>query len=168
MKRAGAVAVFAIFLFALYIIYTGAVTLADIILGALASVVAAYLIADIAVKNPGKVLQLRRWGALIKYAVLYFTIIEARAHWDVIKRILHPKMPVNPGIVRVPYNVETDYAITTIANSITNTPGTVTVDVDEKRKVLYVHWIDVKTTEDEKAREYISKTFEEYAKKIFD
>jgi Multisubunit Na+/H+ antiporter, MnhE subunit len=109
-----------------------------------------------------------RWYNLVRYAIRYFIIDETLAHVDVIKRILHPRVPVNPAIVKVPYYAETDYAKTCIACSITNTPGTVVVEIDENEKVFYVHWINAKTLEPEKAREYISKVFEKYSKNIFD
>jgi multicomponent Na+:H+ antiporter subunit E len=42
----------------------------------------------------------------------------------------------------VPLRVETDLGVTTIANSITLTPGTLTLDYDPERNALYVHVID--------------------------
>ena len=168
MARISSIIGVSILLFILYIAYTGAITPMDLILGAIASVIIASFTADLVVEKAGKLVNIKRWCYTIAYAILYLTVIEAKAHWDVVKRILHPKVPVNPSIVRIPYEVESDYAKTTIANSITNTPGTVVVDVDDKRKVFYVHWIDAKVVEDEKARREVSFTFEKYAKKIFD
>ena len=77
-------------------------------------------------------------------------------------------MKIKPAIVRVPHSLETDFAIVTVANSITNTPGTVTLEVDDEGKALFVHWLFAETTEDEEAREKISKEFEEWAKLIFE
>ncbi len=168
MARISSIIGVSILLFVLYIAYTGAITPMDLLLGALASVIIASFTADLVVEKAGKLIDIKRWGHLIVYSILYLTVIEAKAHWDVIKRILHPQVPVNPSIVRIPYEVESDYAKTTIANSITNTPGTVVVDVDDKRKVFYVHWIDAREVEDEKARKEVSLTFEKYSKKIFD
>lgn len=91
---------------------------------------------------------------------------EVRAHLDVMRRILHPRMPINPGIVKIPYEVVSDYAMLTIANSITNTPGTVVVDVFPEEKAFYVHWINAVVTEPEKARESVSRIFEKFAKRI--
>ncbi|MEM2755583.1 MAG: Na+/H+ antiporter subunit E, partial [Candidatus Methanomethylicia archaeon] len=76
--------------------------------------------------------------------------------------------PINPGIVRVPYYSESDYSMVTVANSITNTPGTVVVDFDEVRKVFYVHWIDVKSIDPRDTYSFIARTFEDYARRIFD
>ncbi len=158
----------AIAAFIIYIIFSGSVRPYDLITGAVVAVVTGLIVANLVVSKPRKVGELARLGWLIRYAFRYFFIDEVRAHVDVMSRIVKPSMPINPGIVRVPYYVESDYAMTTIANSITNTPGTVVVDVDDERKVFYVHWIDVKALKPEETRAKISEVFERYAKKIFD
>jgi len=50
---------------------------------------------------------------------------------------------INPGIVRISPNLKTDLGVTLLANAITLTPGTLTVDVDEKTNDLFIHWIGV-------------------------
>ncbi len=158
----------AIPLFILYIVFAGTFSIEDLVFGAVASIIVSAIISEVLVKHHEKLMELSRLVALIKYFLIYITVIEFKAHSDVIKRIFNPKMPIKPGIVKVPYNVKTDYALVTIANSITNTPGTVVVDVDKDERKLFVHWIDVKGLEEEVAYEKISKTFEEHAKRIFD
>ncbi len=154
--------------FVIYIIFSGTISGYDLFTGLLVGIVVGLLTANLAVKNPVKLLQLWRGLWLIVYGFRYFFIDEVRAHLDVMRRILSPSMPINPGIVKVPYGVKTDYAMTTIANSITNTPGTVVVDVDPVERNFYVHWIDVKTTEPEEARLRISNVFEKYAWRVFE
>lgn len=169
MNKWAKVIILSIPLYILYLIFAGTFTITDAILGYLAALITAAIVSELLVKEKAeKLLQFSRLGHLIKYFLHYITTIEYRAHSDVIKRIFHPKMPINPGIVKVPYHVESEYAVVTIANSITNTPGTVVVDVDENEKKLFVHWIDVKDIKEEVCYERISKTFEKYAKKIFD
>ncbi len=157
-----------VMVFITYIVFSGSTSFYDLVTGAIVSIVVGLIVANIVVEKPKKLVEVQRLLWLIAYAIYYFFVAEVKAHLDVMYRILHPKMPVNPGIVRVPYDVETDYAITTIANSITNTPGTVVVDIDPDKKVFYVHWINIRALEPEKTREYVSKSFEEYAGKIFD
>jgi len=151
-----------------YIVFSGSVKMYDIVLGLVVSLIAGYLTAELIVKDVSKALSIKRLIWLVIYAVYYLTVAEFKAHYDVIKRILHPKMPINPGIVRVPYNVSNDYSIVTIANSITNTPGTVTVHLDDEKKVYYVHWIDVKAPDPKTTYENIVKKFESYVKNIFE
>ncbi|MCD6488174.1 MAG: Na+/H+ antiporter subunit E [Desulfurococcales archaeon] len=162
------IAVLTVILFIAYILLAGSVTAIDLLAAAIASLATSVIVADLLVRDVGKILDPKRIYYLVRYFIKYMFIIEPRAHIDVIKRIISPHMPINPGIVAIPYGVKTDYAILTIANSITNTPGTVTVDVDRDSKLLFVHWIDVKAVEPEECRRIISREFEENAEKIFD
>lgn len=157
-----------ILVFIVYIVFSGSISIFDLITGGIVSILVGIVFANITLSQPSKVFDVRRWIWTFLYAIYYFFVAEVKAHIDVIKRILHPQMPIKPGIVKIPINVETDYALTAVANSITNTPGTVVVDVDKDKKYFYVHWIDVRTIEMEKAYKEISYSFEKYAKKIFD
>jgi len=158
----------ALLTFIVYIVYTGSTRGYDIVTGIIVSIVAGALFANLVIQNPLKVLSFKRWLYLLTYAILYFLYYETKAHLDVIKRILHPKVPVNPAIIEAPYSVESDYAITAVANSITNTPGTVVVDIDTSRKVFYIHWINAKTLDPAEAKKEIFESFEKFARKIFD
>jgi multicomponent Na+:H+ antiporter subunit E len=160
--------VVAILCFFIYVIFSGSVSTYDVITGVVVAIVVGALFSNIVLTNPVKVFDPKRWYYTIRYALRYFIVDETRAHVGVIKRILHPKTPVNPAIVKVPYRVRTDYSKTAIACSITNTPGTVVVEIDDVEKAFYVHWIDAKTLDPEEARKEISLVFEEYSKKIFD
>jgi len=153
--------------FVVYIIFSGSATIYDLTTGVIIAVIAGLLFSEILVTKTSKSLSLIRLGYLIKYAVYYFFVAEVLAHWDVIKRILDPKMPINPGIVRVPYEVSTDYAVVGVAGSIINTPGTVVIDLNEEKKLYYVHWIDVATQEPAKCRNAICESFEKYLIKVF-
>ncbi len=166
--RIGSAFVVALLVFVTYIIFSGSVSAYDIVAGIITAVVLGVLFSEFMVKKPSKVFNPVRWAWLIAYALYYFFVAEVRAHLDVMYRILHPRMPVKPGIIKIPYTVETDYAITSVANSITNTPGTVVVDIDPKEKVYYVHWINVKSVKPDEARKHVSETFEKFSRKIFD
>lgn len=154
--------------FITYIIFSGSTSLYDVVTGIIVASITGWMFANITLTNPRKLLQPKRWIMGVVYAVRYFVVDETKAHLDVIKRILHPRTPVSPAIVAVPFEVESDYAITAIANSITNTPGTVVVDVDKDKKVFYVHWINATTLEPAGARENISSVFEKYSKAVFE
>ncbi|WP_265108171.1 Na+/H+ antiporter subunit E [Halosolutus halophilus] len=88
-----------------------------------------------------------------------------RANLDVAYRVLSPGMPIEPEVILVPLRVETDLAITTIANSITITPGTVTLDYDEETNALYVHAVDGR---DPEAIAAPIREWEDYALEMFD
>lgn len=74
------------------------------------------------------------------FMVLIVEIIKASIM--VAKIVLSPKMDIKPGIIAVPLRTKTSGGITAIANTITLTPGTLTIDVADDRSVLYVHSID--------------------------
>lgn len=56
--------------------------------------------------------------------------------------LIQPKMDIKPGIIAYPLKVDRDFEITLLANLITLTPGTLSVDVSHDRSTLYVHTID--------------------------
>ncbi|MFB6179359.1 MAG: Na+/H+ antiporter subunit E [Halorientalis sp.] len=81
----------------------------------------------------------------VPYAIVYtgsFLWELLTANVEVAYLVLAPSMPIDPDVVEVPLRVESDMAITTIANSITLTPGTLTMDYDDETNTLYVHAID--------------------------
>lgn len=110
---------------------------------------------------------LGRLGAL-PYAALYlaaFAAELARANVDVAYRVLAPSMPMEPEVILVPLRVETAAGVTTIANSITITPGTITLDYDPEANALYVHVIDERDLESVVATIH---RWEDYALELFD
>jgi multicomponent Na+:H+ antiporter subunit E len=82
-----------------------------------------------------------RWLTFIVYVFVPFFIGMAKANIDVAYRVITGK--INPGIVKISPDLKTDLGITMLANSITLTPGTLTVDIDEDKNDLYIHWINV-------------------------
>ncbi len=82
-----------------------------------------------------------RWVLFLFYLIGPFFIAMAKANIDVAYRVITGK--INPGIVKISPHLKTDTAITMLANSITLTPGTLSVDIDEKNNDLYIHWINV-------------------------
>jgi len=99
------------------------------------------------------------------YYLLIFTRELIKSNFDVARRVLTPSLPINPGIVKFKTKLTTDYAKMVLANSITLTPGTLSIDIIDN--TFYVHWIDVKTTDPEKAFTEIAETFEKILLKIF-
>ncbi|MEF8825943.1 MAG: Na+/H+ antiporter subunit E, partial [Halapricum sp.] len=106
--------------------------------------------------------------AAVPFAVLYVLLFFwelLTANIDVAYRVLSPSMPIEPDIVEVPLRVESDLAVTTIANSISLTPGTLTMDYNDERNALYVHGI---TGANKQAVLEPIRRWEDYALRIFD
>ncbi|CUA97569.1 Na+/H+ antiporter subunit E [Pannonibacter indicus] len=75
--------------------------------------------------------------------ILLFLYELVMSAWRVARIVIRPKLGLNPGFIAFPLTVESDFEIALLANLITLTPGTLSVDVSEDRKVLYIHCIDV-------------------------
>ena len=110
---------------------------------------------------------LKRIWYTIEY-IVKFTWELIKANFHVAYIVIHPLLPIKPGIVKVKTKLKRDSALTMLANSITLTPGTLTVDIDVDNQILYVHWIDVKFTDIEQTTEFIGGRFEKLLEEIFE
>ncbi len=155
-------------LLSFYLLFSGSASAYDIATGAVVALLVSLLLYRMLVSNPHKLVQVGRLLHLLAYTVKYFLVYEAKAHAEMVKIILSPRPSYRPAILRLPYTSETDYAVTLVANSITNTPGTLVVDLDPERKVFYVHWINATTLDVKEAYRLVLGYFDEKARKIFD
>jgi len=109
-------------------------------------------------------LDIKKLGYLIAYIPFFFWAM-IKANFDVAYRVIHPPMPIKPGIVMIKTQLKSDEGKLALANSITLTPGTLTMDIQGDH--LLVHWINVKSKETEEATELIGGRFERFLKGIF-
>jgi multicomponent Na+:H+ antiporter subunit E len=82
----------------------------------------------------------------VLFALIYFFKFMKEltmANYQVAKLILSPSAKLKPGFVAVPLTAATDFEITSFANSITLTPGTISVHIPDDRSVIVMHAIDV-------------------------
>lgn len=114
------------------------------------------------IKNPMKLL----WFG---YYVPVFIWECLKANIDVAYRVIHPDLPIRPGTVRVRTILKSDVGLTFLANSITLTPGTTTVDVDKEKGFIYVHCLCVRKDFDASGEKMpIVERFEKILKRIFE
>jgi len=137
------------------------------IVGIMASAFVAFLVGDIFARRPHHFGHLSRYLWFCYYVPLFLWEC-LKANIDVARRVLSPGLPINPGIVKVKTALKSDTALTFLANSITLTPGTLCVDIKPKEGILYIHWIDVKAEDTEKATQLIVDQFERVLKRIFE
>ena len=90
--------------------------------------------------NPTKIIRLLKYLPWILYQVVLANI-------DVAKRVLKPSMPIEPQFIKIDSYLKSDLSKTSFANSITLTPGTITVDIDENNTFL-VHAIATAPADD--------------------
>lgn len=79
--------------------------------------------------------------------IFYFLYELVKANIQVAIEVMTPKFRMTPGIVKFPLDAETDLEISFLANLISLTPGTLSLDVSDDRKVLYVHSMYIKDRE---------------------
>lgn len=154
-----------VFLFIIWLLLTLKVTIPNIAVGVLASFIITLFMSKYSLKVKKKVFQIQRyfWALLYLFIFLWECI---KANIDVAYRVLHPGLPIKPGIVRAKTNLTTDIAKIFLANSITMTPGTITVDIIEDN--FYIHWIYVYSKDPEIYTYQILGRFEKYLKRIFE
>jgi multicomponent Na+:H+ antiporter subunit E len=152
--------------FIIWMLLTWQIDAQVIIAGLIASAIVALLFHEILPKEHLVFISpIRIFWALVYVPVFFYYMIKA--NFDVVYRALHPRMPIKPGIVKIKTNLKTQSGITALANSITLTPGTLTVDLTDDG-FLYIHWINVKSDDVEQATELIARRFEWFLKKIFE
>jgi multicomponent Na+:H+ antiporter subunit E len=151
--------------FIFWMLLTFEFTVPNIIVGAVSSIICALFFGRIFVTNVYKLLQPRRYFWFIIY--LFIFIWEClKANIDVAYRVLHPAMPIRPGIVKVKTTLKSDMAKMLLANSITMTPGTISVDIIDDN--LYIHWIYIRSEDPEVYTPIITGAFEKYIKRIIE
>ncbi len=144
----------------------GKIDIQVVIAGLIASVIVAVMFHEILPKEHHVFISPVRIFWLLVYIPVFFYYVMI-ANLDVVYRVLHPKMPIKPGIVKIKTTLKTESGITALANSITLTPGTLTVDLTDDG-FLYIHWINVKSDDIEQATKHIAQRFEWFLKKIFE
>lgn len=97
--------------------------------------------------------------------LLYFLSELIRSNLRLAKVVLSPSLPIRPGIVKVRTRLESRMGRLLLANSITLTPGTLTVEL--KDEWLFVHWVQVDTQDIEGATASIVAGFERYLEVMY-
>ena len=152
-----------IVLFSVYLLLAG-FALEEMILGALISVLLTVILAKFVDYQIDFLLPVK----LVKFLVIYLPVFIWKlviANLDIAKRVLSPKIPLNPGIVKIKTDLKGDFGKLVLANSITLTPGTLSIDIVDD--YIYVHTVDVKGKNEDENQKEISKSFENILGGIF-
>ncbi|NBB89761.1 MAG: hypothetical protein GVY23_00975 [Spirochaetes bacterium] len=132
-----------------------------------AAVIVAILVSVGTPGSAGVFSELRLTPRALIMAVAYlgvFTVELIKANLDVAARVVSPSLPIRPGIVKVRTRLRSRLGRLVLANSITLTPGTITVDTDAD--MFYIHWISVEAEDPEGATRRIVGKFERYLEVI--
>ncbi len=140
----------------------------QLIAGAVVSVIVAAVMGSMFVTRPHVLVNPIRIFYFLFWYIPVFIWELLKANFDVAYRVTHPSMPIKPGIVRLKTGLKSDTGLTFLANSITLTPGTLTVDINKDDGILYIHWINVVGSDPETTFREIGSRFEPMLKKIFE
>lgn len=153
-----------IFLMLVWIMFTSTFFWQEVLVGAIVTMLISlasirfFTCCTLSILNPVRIF----W--MIWYLLVFLKLLVV-ANLDVARRVITPSLPINPGIVKFKTKLTTNYSKMVLANSITLTPGTLTMDV--VGDTFYIHWIDVETTDPEEAFKIIAEPFEKILLKIF-
>lgn len=128
----------------LWALLTGNLTLGNLALGFLLGYAALSLIYP-ATGKKSSYFQ-KTWQGLC--FVLFFTKELIVSSWRVATDVIKPLPQMRPGVVGIPLDAETDLEITLLANVISLTPGTLSLEVSKDRKTLYIHAMYVMNPDD--------------------
>lgn len=123
----------------------------------LAGFILAYVALFIAQRAIGSYTYFRRIDRVLRFAVFYvweLILANLRVAYDV----MTPRHRIRPGVVAIPLDAKTDAEITLLANLITLTPGSVSLDVSSDRRFLYLHAMYIDDVEE--FRQSIKDTLE--------
>ena len=152
-------------IFILWLLLTWSLAPQEVIVGIALALLLSIMLHDVFLQSSEKLVQPARYFWFLLYSPVFFYYV-VRANLDVAYRVLHPEMPIRPGIVKVRTTLKSDMAKTFLANSITLTPGTLTVDIIGDH--LYIHWINIVTEDPQEETEVIVKRFEVFLRRIFE
>ncbi|MCK5699092.1 MAG: Na+/H+ antiporter subunit E [Candidatus Aenigmarchaeota archaeon] len=145
-------------LLAAWLLMTGAPTRLELIVGITASILIAHLCGKfIFYESPYQLFNPRSIINLAIYSIILLGA-EIKSHITTASAIITGS--INPAIIKIPTTQTTDFTKTLVANSITITPGTLTVKIDKNHQDLYIHCLNYSPKKD------ISTQFEKHAKNV--
>lgn len=151
-------------MFLFWLAYTSSFQTGEVITGLIVSLIISFFTYESFTRVRAENNIMKRFLSFLKYLPIFiFEMIKANI--DVARRVINPSLPINPGIVAIKTDLKSDQAKLFLANSITLTPGTLTVDIVDD--TLYIHWIDVESEKPREQKEKISAKFEELLKGVF-
>ena len=105
--------------------------------------------------------------AILYWFIYIFVFLNEliKSNLDVARRVISPKLPINPGFVEVKTELKSKLGRMILTNSITLTPGTFTVELTGD--TIFIHWLDVKSGTVEEDTAAIVHKFEKYLKVIY-
>ena len=151
-------------LFVLWVIFVGSLDPQELLAGAVVAALVAALSGGLVRSATSKILSPVRILRVLAYVgVLAIEIVKANL--DMARIVSARRIAIRPGIVKVRTRLTSPIARLVLANSITLTPGTLSVDIAGED--LFVHWVNVEAEDMEAATHAIVDAFEKHLEVIF-
>ncbi len=154
-----------------WILLTWSFAVQELVAGAIVSLAVALFAARFFIhEKAGWLAQPAKFFSCLGFWLVTFPIELVKANVNMAKICFGGCKDINPGIVKVPTAMKSDYGLAAVSNSITLTPGTITMETAEDgdgQNWLYVHWINVEETDPEKAGEAIKGTLERGLRRVW-
>lgn len=116
-----------------------------------------YLVLQAAQQPLGRTDYFRKVPRVLAF-LLFFLVELIRANLRVAGDVLSPRWRMRPRVLAVPLDARTEVEITLLANMMSLTPGTVTLDVSNDRRYLYLH--AMYATDPDEVRRQVKEGFE--------
>ena len=159
-----------ILLLGTWIVLVGQLSVPSLALGLLGCALATFIFGQLFLPGGGSqsLPDLLRRTSLLGCLFPIFLCEAFRSALKLAWMALQPKLSFQPGIVRVPTRLTSQSAITLLANLITLSPGTLTLDFDSEKRCYFIHCIDVRGLDGEAGRRALIARFEEPLRRIFE
>ncbi len=148
MSKKGSQTLGFVIAFLVWLILTWSIDTVSIVLGIIFSLLATMFFGELLTVTPERALHFTRYLWFLYYfPVFLWQMIKSNI--DVAYRVLHPALPIDPGLIKIRTGLKSEVSKALLGNSLSLTPGSTTVDIigDE----LYIHCIDVGRPIKEKA-----------------
>ncbi len=147
-----------------WVLFAGMRVLSTLALGFLLSLVVSFLTYSLFIEE--NEVDSRSLLPRVHWFVLYLGLLIYKMYVATFKVVwLIIKGGMNPRVVHFRTRLKSDIARVTLSNSITMTPGTITLTLDDDH--LVVHWLDAKTSHSKYAGDLIKGSFENILKRIW-
>ena len=162
-KGIGGLPVLWLLLFILWLIVNASLATPILVTGAVISFAIAWIFARRSNVWHITVTPRSAWHFLA-YTGVFFTEL-VKANLNMLRYVYSPRIDIHPGIVKVRIRLKSPIGRLALSNSIALTPGSLVMDL--RGETMFVHWLDVKTTDPDQATEMIVAPFEKHLEAVF-
>lgn len=151
-----------------WLILTARISPLNLMLGTVISVFTVQKFGDrfLHKKKPDSILHYPLRLAVLTAFFFIFLKEALISSWQVMKLTLSPSLQLRGGIVRIEGRLKHLSGLSLVANLITLTPGTMTVELDIEENCYYIHWLHITTEDEEKFYEEIVDPFETWTARL--